>query len=74
MQGIQMEVENGYIIQANEKTDDWCGCLLIVDEVKPWGVQAYLKIPKQGTAFMRLKNDEFELVGKAVLVMESEEN
>ena len=70
MQGIQMEVESGSIIQANENAGDWCGCLLIVDEVKSWGVQAYMMVPKKGTAFIRLNNDEFDLVGKAVLVIE----
>ena len=70
MQGIQMEVESGSIIQANENSGDWCGCLLIVDEVKSWGVQAYMMVPKKGTAFIRLNNDEFDLVGKAVLVIE----
>lgn len=70
MQGIQMEVESGSIIQANENAGDWCGCLLIVDEVKSWGVQAYMKVSNEGTAFIRLNNDEFDLVGKAVLVIE----
>ena len=70
MQGIQMEVESGSIIQANENAGDWCGCLLIVDEVKSRGVQAYMRFPKEGTAFIRLNNDEFDFVGKAVLVIE----
>ena len=41
----------GTLIQVNEKIDDWFGCVMIVDEVKNWGVQAYLKIPCRGNAF-----------------------
>ena len=74
MQGIHIEVEEGSVIQANENAGDWCGCLLIVDEVKSWGVQAYMRIPKDGTAFIRLKNDDFDLIGKAILVREMSDN
>lgn len=58
----------GDVIQATEKAGDWCGCLLIVDEVKTWGVQAGMKIPFKGTAYMRLKDDQYEVIGKAVMV------
>ena len=52
----------GTLIQVNEKIDDWFGCVMIVDEVKNWGVQAYLKIPCRGNAFLRLNWDEFVLL------------
>ncbi len=52
----------GALIQVNEKNDDWFGCVMIVDEVKNWGVQAYLRIPCRGNAFLRLNWDEFELL------------
>lgn len=61
------------VIQCNEKTNIWEGCLMIVEEVKEWGVLAGLKIPNQGTAYLRLKHDQYELIGKAVLVPQKSE-
>lgn len=61
------------IIQANENAGEWCGCLLIVSELKSFGVIAEMKIPYHGTAFMRLEHEQFEVVGKAVLVEKREE-
>lgn len=58
----------GLVIQANEKAGEWCGCLLIVKEVKSWGVMAGMKIPLKGTAYIRLKNEQFDYIGEAVLV------
>jgi len=42
----------------------WNGCVAVVDEVKPWGVQCYVKIPLKGNAYYRVKTDDFEIVGK----------
>lgn len=64
----QIDVEPGMVIQANENAGDWCGCLLIVEEIKGWGVMAGLKIPQKGTAYIRLKNEQFEVIGNAVLI------
>ena len=64
----------GALIQVNEKNDDWFGCVMIVDEVKNWGVQAYLRIPCHGNAFLRLKWDEFELLeDEAIYTIDGEE-
>lgn len=62
-------VERGSIIQANEDAKDWCGTVLIVDEVKSWGVQAFVHIPFQGDAYVRLPSEAYEDLGcKAVLM------
>lgn len=61
------------VIQANENAGEWCGCLLIVSELKSFGVMAGMKIPYQGTAFIRLRHEQFEVVGKAVLVEKKED-
>ena len=64
-----LKLSRGSIIQANENAKDWRGCVLIVDEVKSWGVQAFLHIPGQGDAYIRLRNDEFDdLMAKAALL------
>lgn len=51
------------------------GCLAIIDEIKPWGVIAYVQLPPQSTetalvhmvdtmrAYLRLKFDEFKYTG-----------
>lgn len=59
-------VRQGDIIQVtdeSEKAEMWYGCTMTVDEVKPWGVQAGMKIPGQGFTFLRLKWEQFERVG-----------
>ena len=67
------QVQPGMVIQVNESANaDWTGCLMIVDEVKSFGVQAYIKIPMEGTAYLRLKWDQFEIIGQAVFVHEQE--
>ena len=58
------------VIQVNElvQNNAWTGCLLIVREVKDWGVTASLEIPQNGTAYVRLSYDQYEVIGQAVLV------
>lgn len=69
-------VENGDIIQVTDDKDKWYPCLLIVDEVKSWGVMAYMTIPNNselepnGNAYYRIENGKFEKVGSAVVVAE----
>lgn len=64
----------GDVIQANELTKGWTGCLLIVDKVMDWGVQAGLKVPMEGTAYIRLKHEEYDWIGMAALVPEDDDD
>ena len=68
-------VKRGSIIQANENAGAWCGTVLIVDEVKSWGVQAFVHVPMNGDAFIRLKPEQFEILsnGQAVLMPQEAE-
>ena len=70
-----MDVSKNDVIQVVEGVGNgsWTGCLMIVDEVKDWGVIAYLHVPMQGDAYLRLKHGEYEVIGKAVLVACSED-
>lgn len=63
-------VKKNDVIQINEKFKGtgWIGCLMIVDEVKSWGVQAYLHVPMQGDAYLRIKHGEYDVIGKAAMV------
>ena len=69
-----METEEGTIIQIINEKHHWFPCLIIVDEVKSWGIQGYIAIPtndeeRNNPAYIRLKTEEFEIVGKANIVI-----
>ena len=64
-----VELKRGSIIQANENAKDWCGTVLIVDETKEWGVQAFVHIPMQGDAYIRLKHDQYDILGGEAVLM-----
>lgn len=49
----------------------WGGCLAVVDDVRAWGVVAYVRLPHNdgspaGDAYTRLAWADFQAVGKAV--------
>ena len=66
------ELKRGSIIQANENARDWCGTVLIVDEVKSWGVQAFVHVPFQCDAYIRLKSDQYDILGGQAVLMPKE--
>lgn len=51
------------IVQIHE-SHKWGGCLLVVTEVKSFGVQGYVRIPLQGDAFLRISDEDFTVVGR----------
>lgn len=60
-------IENA-VVQVNEKgQQDWIGCLVQVSEVKGWGIQGWVQIPKSGQAYIRLKWEEIDYIGQAVM-------
>lgn len=69
------KVKKNDVIQINENclSKDWIGCLMIVDEVKGWGVQAYLHVPMQGNAYLRIHHGEYDVIGKAAMVVKEVE-
>lgn len=57
------------IIQITENGQEgWISVLLVVSEVRSWGVLAYTKLPMQGDAYLRVPFEQFEIVGHALLV------
>ncbi len=69
-----MNVRQGDIVQVTNHQHHWYPALLIVDEVKSWGVQAMLLTPEDNTgtkpirqAYIRLPNEDFQVVGVAVI-------
>ena len=65
------------IVQIVDEKHPWYPALLIVSEVKTWGVQAYCLIPQSNVenqtvqAYNRIKNEQVAKVGKAVVVSAS---
>lgn len=57
------------IIQLTENAQqEWVGCVMVVSEVRGWGVLAYTKIPLKGDAYLRVPFEQFEIVGRAILI------
>ena len=67
------KLKRGSIIQANENAGAWCGTVLIVDEVKSWGVQAFVRVPMKGDAYIRLTPEQFENLHAESLFMPKED-
>ena len=70
------DVEVNNIVQITDKTHHWFPALVIVTEIKSFGIQGFCFIPKNdgtgGEAYIRLNKDKYELVGIAVIVPDSE--
>lgn len=58
----------GTIVQVTREGHDWFACLVQVSEPKSFGCQGFVKIPLGGEAHIRLRKDDYEVVGEAVLV------
>lgn len=67
------QIQENSVVQVNENGGEgWIGCLVQVSEVKAWGIQGWVKIPMQGEAYIRLKWNQVEFIGNAVLMPPSE--
>ncbi len=71
------DMEKGDIVQIVDKKHAWYPAILIVDEVKNWGVQAWALIPGSndgsepvGKAYNRLPFNVIQLVGTANIIPE----
>lgn len=63
----------GDIVQINDQErPGLIGALLLVEEVRAWGVQGFIHhintFNEATRIYLRLKHDQFERVGRAVLV------
>ena len=64
-----MNIIKNSIVQVNQNgKEGWVGCIVQVDEVKPWGIQGWVEIPMQDQAFIRLKFEEIDYIGEAKMV------
>lgn len=66
-------VRTGDVVQA-EPGGNWNACLVIVTEVRSWGVQGFTPIPPDGgQAYIRLTWDQIEATGGRAVFMPAHE-
>jgi hypothetical protein len=71
-----MGITEGDVVQLNPETTGnpmFAGCMLVVTEVKSWGVQGYVQGLGEngrqvGQAYYRAVHGTFEYVGRAVWI------
>ena len=68
-------MNKGDIVQIVDPMHHWYPCLIIVDEVKAWGIQGYMSVVGEGNrtsgeAYIRLEANQFEKVGTALVIRE----
>jgi hypothetical protein len=64
----------GDIVQVNPDKEMFGACLVVVTEVKSWGIQGYVQnAGVAGQAYIRLKNEDFEHTGGTAVWIRSEE-
>ena len=72
-----MTHEIGSVVQITNSKHKWFPALVIVTELKSFGIQGYCTIPSNdgngGNAFIRLNHSDIELVGKAVIIRDNGE-
>lgn len=66
----------GDVFQINEAhgRGGWVGAFVMVDTVKPWGLQAFMHLAEDhetaSRAYIRLEWQEVDYIGRAVLIPE----
>jgi hypothetical protein len=64
-------IKHDDIVQVNPSKEMFGGCMVVVTEVKGWGIQGYVQSAGvDGQQYIRLKFGEFEFTGgKAVWIV-----
>ena len=67
-----MTLEKHDIVQVEPSVPTFGGCMVVVTEVKAWGIQGYVQnAGQEGQAYIRLKHEDFVATsGKAVWAVE----
>ena len=65
----------GAVLQISpDHGETFAACFLQVTEVKPWGVQGFVRVPGGGNAFVRVRWEHLEPIGMAVWVDDATAN
>lgn len=61
-----IRIAPGAVVQIDPASDEvFGGCMVIVTEVRGWGVIGYMQMPEKERAYIRLGFGDIESVGKA---------
>ncbi len=72
------KIEEGDIVQIDPESDGkFAACLMVVTEVKNWGLQGYVTVPGSivggsGAAYYRVNHDNYVKVGVAKWLRDGE--
>jgi hypothetical protein len=68
---LNASIKRDDIVQVNPSKEMFGGCMVVVTEVKSWGIQGYVQSAGvEGQQYIRLKFGEFESTGgKAVWIV-----
>jgi hypothetical protein len=68
---MTQELKAGDIVQVIPDKEIFGGCMVVVTELKSWGIQGYVQSAAiKGQHYIRLANDDFEFTGgKAIWVV-----
>jgi hypothetical protein len=59
---------NGVIQVINDQNKNLFGSILMIVEIRDWGVLASMRVPFKGAAYFRIKYGEFSYIGRSALV------
>jgi hypothetical protein len=60
----QSDVQPGQIVQIVPDAANWAACLVIVTEVRAWGIQGFAPMPPDGRqAYIRANFEDLEPTG-----------
>lgn len=64
----------GDIVQVNPEKEMFGACMVVVTEVKTWGIQGYVQnAGVNGQAYIRLKTEDFEPTGGTAVWIRGDE-
>jgi len=64
----------GDIVQVNPEKEMFGACMVVVTEIKAWGIQGYVQnAGVNGQAYIRLKTEDFEHTGGTAVWIRGEE-
>jgi hypothetical protein len=61
----KMQVRRGSVLQVDVKSERFGGCIVIVDEVRSWGVTCYIPYVDGSTIPLRMSWDDVVYIGEA---------
>lgn len=67
---IQSNTKKGTVLQVSKLSERFAGCLVIVDEVRSWGVTCYIPWVDGSTVPLRMAWDDVAYVGEAPWIWE----